>query len=80
MTDSHLINTIKMLEKNIEIMENHYINSGYKALDCLNGDMACFTVESELFTLEEDGLDIEEEYPIYTNLVNESCRRCLNII
>jgi len=75
MTDEHLVNTIKMLERATEIKENCQIAQGYAMLGFVNGDMAQLAVDQDLRALEEDGLDPAEEFPIYEALTLEAMRR-----
>lgn len=75
MTDSHLRNTINMLERFTKRLEIIQINTGYQILNMLNGEMAIDSVESDLAHLEEHGLDPWDEMPLYEDLCKEADRR-----
>lgn len=75
MDDSHLINTIKMLQRYAKHKEEQYIKAGYMMLAGLQGEMAIDTVERDLDGLQENGLDPSEVCPIYADLTMEATRR-----
>jgi len=75
MTDEHLSNTISMIERMARIKENNMISLGYQMLNLLNGDMATYCMESELRTLEIEGIDPNDIHPLYDSLVREKCQR-----
>lgn len=75
MNNQHLINTINMLERVVDCRCDSMISSAYKTLSILNGEMAQDCIENEIRVLEEEGLDVEKEFPIYKNLVAEAKRR-----
>lgn len=77
MEDSHLLNTIAMLERLLKQKEAQAITDGYWMLGFLNGEMALESVENNLNHLEEEGLDIIDEFPIYEHLQNEAIKRGL---
>lgn len=75
MTDSHLENTIKLLEKMARYKECAGIADGYWMLSTLRGGCAIESVGKDLDYLEEYGLQVEEVFPIYEDLTNEQFRR-----
>lgn len=76
MTDSHLINTIKMVERVCLKRYNKLLSSGYSILSLLTGEQAVFDVENAIEFLEEDGV----EYPdVYYDLIEEADKRKLNL-
>ena len=77
MSDSHLLNAIRMLEKMTDTKESQLISDGYNALCCVSGEMAIMHIESDLDDLERNGLDVVECFPIYENLVEDAIRRGL---
>lgn len=77
MEDSHLLNTIRMLERVAKQVEIQKEREGYQILSCLQGEMAILSVENELERLDQEGIDPSEINPLYDNLVNESIRRGL---
>ena len=77
MTDSHLRNTIKMLEQYAKHMEQQVINAGESMLYSLQGEMAIESVEKDLDRLYQNGLDPCEISPIYCKLIAEANKRRL---
>jgi len=77
MSDSHLLNTIHLLNKYVKNKETALINVGYQGLSFLQGEMAIEHLENGLQQLEEEGLDPYEEIPILENLEKEMERRSL---
>lgn len=75
MTDNHLTNTIDMLYRYVRQIETYYLQAGYHALATLHGEMALLSMESNVASLEENGLDPFEEVPILENLELEQERR-----
>lgn len=75
MDNSHLDNTIKLLNRVAEIETTKAINEGESLLCCLQGEMAVYSVESEIDRLMQCGLDPSEINPLYDNLILERNRR-----
>ena len=75
MTDSHLNNTIKMLERFKQQKESYIVSSGYQYLCTMQGEMAIEHLERELDYIENFGLDMYEVHPLYENLILEQERR-----
>ena len=71
MTDSHLLNTIRFLQR----AHQEAISAGYDVLGMLHGEMAVESVEQELHRLQEDGP--ASIAPLYEDLVREALRRRL---
>jgi len=78
MSDRHLLNTIRMLERRAEAYYNNAVISGYRMMGFLQGEVAQDCLEGELMQLEEEGPD--EFLPdIYWNMLAECRRRNLNM-
>jgi hypothetical protein len=77
MTDGHLSNTIKMLERIAKAKIMASIEARWSLLATLQGEMACMTVENEIAYLEKEGINPSEIHPLYDNLVEGWKRRGL---
>lgn len=77
MSDSHLLNAIRLLERATAVARNQLIAEAESALDFLQGEMAIYAVEADLQRLVTKGLEPSEIYPIYDNLVEDALRRDL---
>ena len=75
MSDSHLLNTIKMLERNSQALHFYRISNLEAAQMFFHGEMALWEVENNLMQLYEEGPNVYEDFPIYENLVEEFDRR-----
>ncbi len=75
MTDSHLLNTIKLLERTTERANARALSSAYNAFGMFNGHLAQWTIEDTIDTLENHPPEPHEVYPIYENLCEEASRR-----
>lgn len=73
MTDSHLLTTIKMLERK----HSTVILEAYCFAGSLNGEMAQYAMEGEIDRLEEG--DASEWCPVYDDLLDEAMRRKLSV-
>lgn len=82
MTDSHLLNTIAMLERNASALLAQEISAAYSCLSMLQGEMATYYCERDIDRLEETspGEFLEATQPIYTHLCNEADRRKLKLL
>jgi len=78
MSDTHLINTIKMLERCIDRLTQESIIGCCEAGRFLHGEQALQNVEDALLDLTYNGIDPSEEIPIYNNLCDEALRRNLD--
>lgn len=67
MTDSHLKNSIKYLEKRAMYIKDHY------PFPCFGGEMAQYCAEQEFFAAMEASVD--DFFPIYSKLKEEELRR-----
>jgi hypothetical protein len=75
MTDEHLTNTLKMLDKNAVKMYLGYQAEGYRLLAGIRGEMAELCIESDLNSMTE-----EEFLPeIWDDLLADAHRRGLKI-
>lgn len=79
MKDSHLLNTIQMLEQYTKHMESQAIQAGEEMLAGLHGEIATQMVEDDLDRLYQEGLDPADITPAYDKLVAEADRRCLQL-
>ena len=75
MTDTHLRNTIRMLEHKTKLEYQRRILELTEVLMMVSGEIATDTIESELYYLLENNLDPEDVYPIYDNLMYDLERR-----
>lgn len=81
MEDSHLINTIKMIDRYCLRATQEAVWSGYAVLNsfCSPDSMASYQVESDIARLEEEGIDPFSAYPIYGKLWDDLNRRGLEV-
>lgn len=79
MTNSHLLNTIAMLERSAAKFLATEISSAYSVLCSLQGEMAQFCCEQDIRSLEEtDASDwLYEHSAVYPKLLLEKERRKL---
>jgi len=75
MTDNHLHNAIRYLERRAEAERCDALVSGYSLLAMLQGEMAIMQVESDIRQLEDYGIDPVEISPLYDDLCEEQFRR-----
>lgn len=73
MTDSHLLNTIKMLDRK----HSRVILDAYCFANMLNGEMAQYQMEGEIDRLEEG--DASQWCLLYDDLMEEASRRNITI-
>jgi len=71
MTDSHLLNTIKLIERN----HRDELNAAYSVASILTGEMATFCAERDIDCMEDEGPSYT--HPLYSDLVDEAERRKL---
>jgi hypothetical protein len=71
----HLINTIQLLERACRLREQNAILACHSGMVFLQGEMAQDSLEREISGLEEYGLDIYTEFPIYEHLEKELKKR-----
>lgn len=72
MGDRHLINSIRMLERNVDKARQTLIDSAESILTTMNGEMAQYAIESGIRDLESGEVDIEEVFPVYEELTEEA--------
>lgn len=76
MSDSHLRNTIAMLERATNIKIHNAIYACSVGINSpLTGDMAVHAIEQEVDALIDHPPDPSEFYPIYNDMVEEYGRR-----
>lgn len=73
MSDSHLNNTIAMLERKAEDLHNITLES----YPNFQGEMAQYYAEQEWEQVAKEGCDAADIYPIYSDLLDERMRRDL---
>jgi len=77
MDDSHLINTVKFLERNGDKDRQVALNAALRMSCMLSGEMASECIESNIeMLMDEDGGELFFP-PIYENLILELMRRDL---
>lgn len=81
MTDSHLFNTIKMLERQAPSLHAKQCLIIYGWANTLNGEMAQTVAEQEIdsFTKQDPLGYFKKEFPIYNSLLREAKRRKLKL-
>jgi len=77
MTDSHLANTIAMLERAAPAARQQALNVMYFASSCLQGEMASYYAEQDIDRLEQSTVEefLSGLFPVYADLVIERDRR-----
>ena len=77
--DRHLVNIINFLCRNAAKNKAATLRDGYQLDSMLTGEMACMTIERDIFALENMSLDefLVESVPQWENLVRELWRRGL---
>ena len=79
MTDSHLLNTLKLLKRVAK--DNHYseLCEAYSVSSMLQGDMAVLDCDRAIYAMEKDpeGQDLLPD--IFFNLLEDAQRRKLDI-
>lgn len=75
MSDSHVANTIKMLERAAEYECQNAISAGYSVLSIIQGEMAEYHIENDIRHLEDYGIDPKEISPLYEDLCKDMYRR-----
>jgi hypothetical protein len=79
MTDSHLINTIRMLERNAPKVIANNISDAHSILGFLQGEMAIYCAEGEVDRWENMTVDeFLEFHTSYTTLIWHAKRRGLD--
>lgn len=75
MSDSHLANTIVMIERMAEHKTQNAIVTGYKMLCMIQGEMAELSIENDIRHLEDYGIDPSEISSLYNDLFGDQTRR-----
>ena len=75
MTDSHLKNTISLLERVVEQKRQQAIIAGYNALNFMQGEMAIFCMECDIAAIEDGSYDEDFQHPSLFYLQQEVLRR-----
>lgn len=79
MADRHLLNTMRMLQRQARIKEIQLIQEGAAALHIVGGELAAMTIEEEIDRLLEDGVSPYDIHPAYGAMCIECTRRGLII-
>ena len=82
MTDGHLLNTIKYVQKAYSKLCDSWALSAYAYAGSTGGEMASYYAEQEADNLMEESWNqerIEEEYPLYKCLLKEAEKRKLDV-
>lgn len=77
MEDSHLINTIRLLERHSYQARDEAIRAGYSALSMMQGEMAIMAIEQDISVLESDDESMMPE--IYFDMLDEANDRQLDL-
>jgi hypothetical protein len=75
MTDSHLNNTIALLERLAKATRDKSLPLAYQFSCMIQGEMASMCIEQEIDSMEEDEEGERFLLPIYWDLVKEQERR-----
>lgn len=78
MSDTHLCNTIRMLERGAEARRNIALLEAYSIEACVSGDMASLCISQDIKALQEGDLD-QFLPPIYEHLLGEAYKRGLKL-
>jgi hypothetical protein len=78
MTDLHIINTLRMLERMADRWRMNALADAYFFLGQVHGEMAELALERELEDIEENGIDPNKITPVYDTLVDEAIKRGLD--
>lgn len=79
MTDSHLVNTIKMLERVAKQSRDEALSSAYAVSCMIQGEMASMSIDSDIRWMEEDHDGEDFLHPLYDDLVLDAERRELKL-
>ena len=79
MSDSHLINTIKFLNRAAENVRNEEINAAESMSFSLQGEMALDAIDAEIRWLYDSRPDAANYWRIYKNLMDDVYRRNLKL-
>lgn len=79
MGDSHLLNTIKMLERKAYFQSEVALSALFEAESALHGEMALSHIESEINSIVGNGIYYFLEETIYDDLRVEAERRNLQV-
>jgi len=77
MADSHLLNTIRFVERAADRKRAELVADGYAAMASLNGEMAQYICEGEIHAVEASAPG--EFFPIYDDMVDEAVSRGLSL-
>ncbi len=77
MTDSHLLNTIALIERKTAAQQHENLMAAYRVYGTLSGEMATYYCEQDIDVMEEDPNGEEELPPIYWDMKNEVEQRKL---
>lgn len=80
MTNAHLYNTIKMLDRVADNRHEHDICGAFMALATVQGEMATQAIESAIAEMDANGPELPGDlWPIYDRLVVEAKRRGIDL-
>ena len=79
MEDTHLVNSIRMMQRMAPVVHQRAVSLCYAAISTLQGEMASFyaTRDTEIIESMSPKDFLIERYPKYGNLVREAKRRGL---
>lgn len=77
--DKHLINTLRMIERQVDNWRDAEIASAYIFLSTVGGEMASYYAEGEIESMfnVEDKIFLRNYVPIYSDLYDEAEKRGL---
>lgn len=79
MTDSHVINTIRMLERVAKQHRDSELSAAYSVSCMIQGEMASWAIESDIDAMEGDSEGERFLHPLYDDLVLDAERRGLKV-
>lgn len=71
MDDRHLLNSIRMLERNAPVYKERLLSQGYQALSFVQGEQTEWDIEHDIGRLEEqDPAEfLHDTFPVYENML-----------
>ena len=74
MDDNHLVNTVRMLQRNARVEHFEALHAAYQLESVLHGDMALLCIGEDIDSLESTDPE-ESGHPLYFELCTEAERR-----
>jgi len=78
MSDTHLLNTLALLDRRVRVYEEQTLRELYTLSTWVTGEIATMDIENRIMEIEEHGLDPAEVFEPYKELAREAQRRNLD--